>query len=388
MSGDQFQCKITIGGKITTTRASVLAVELPLIVSTLAGDADTSGLQNGNQTAAQFSYPSGLTLDSSGNIYVADFNNNNIREVTPAGAVSTPYGSTNGTAGNANGNGNSATFNTPNAIVADGSGNFYVADTGNNLIRKISSSGDVSTFGSGAQFKTPSSVAVDGSGNVYVADTGNDTIRKITSAGAVSTIAGQKGKAGYADGTATQALFSAPSAVAVDSSGNIYVADFGNDVVRKISGGVVSTIAGQANVGGYLDGPGASALFNGPIGLAVDASDNLYVTDCLVPPISGAGLTAAGNDILRKITPAGIVTTLAGQPGDKGTADGTGSAANFFSLQAVALNPLTQTFYLADTYNQMIRTAVTPSVLSLADSQFNAPVFGPTPAANYRDARW
>ena len=390
MSGDQFQCLVTFGGTTTvTTRASVLSVESTLAVSTLAGSAGTSGLQDGTQTSAQFSYPSGVALDSAGNIYVADFKNNNIRKVTSTGTVTTPYGSTIGTAGTTNGNGNNALFNTPNSIANDGSDNFYVADTGNNLIREIASSGTVSTVGAGGQFNGPSSVAVDGSGNVYVADTGNNTIRKIAG-GVVSTIAGRKGTAGFADGNATtQALLNAPAAVAVDGSGNVYVADFGNYAVRKISGGVVSTIAGQSitnasgkiGVGGYLDGPGATALFNGPIGLALDSSNNLYVTDCLVPPTSGAGSGGAGNNLLRKITPAGIVTTLAGQAGNEGTANGTGNVAQFYSLQAVAFNPQNDTFYLADTYNQTIRMAVptTPPTISIATTQPNALVFGPTP---------
>jgi sugar lactone lactonase YvrE len=293
--------------------------------------------------------------------------NNAIREVTPGGVVTTPYGRSFG-------------FNTPNGIALDPSNNqnnLYVADTGNNDILKISG-GAVSSFSSGV-YNSPESVAVDTAGNVYVADTGNNAIRKITSAGVASTLAGQPGTAGFADGNATTtALFNAPSAVAVDGSGNVYVADFGNSVIRKISGGMVSTVAGQAGVGGYLDGPGATALFNTPSGVTVDAAGNIYVTDCLVPALA---TNAGGNDLVRRISPAGVVSTLAGQAGNVGSADGTGTAAQFYSVQALALNQATGTFYFADTYNDTIRlgTILPLPTLSLTATQPVATVFGPVP---------
>ena len=402
LNGDQFQCVITLSGTSVTSTPTVLVVETPLIISTLAG---TSGA-TGDGTTPYFNYPSGVALDSGGNIFVADFNNNNIRKVTTNGVVSTPYGSRSSASGAANANGNNATFNEPNSVAFDPSGNLDVADTKNNLIREISPLGDVTTLAGagGGVFNQPEGVAVDGSGNVYVADTGNNVIRKIDSSGNVTTFAGQLGTAGYADGdAATTALFNAPSAVAVDSLGNVYVADFGNFVVRKISGGVVSTFAGQSvpvnaggtagstqvGVSGYLDGPGSVAMFNAPIGLAVDSANNVYVADCLVPTqlTSASGnapatySNAAGNDLLRKITPEGIVSTLAGQAGNEGTTNGTGSAAEFYSLQAVVSNDATNAFYLADTYNQTIRLGIPlpmPAV-SIAATQPFAQVFGPTP---------
>jgi kumamolisin len=362
MSGDQFQCVVTFAGPSSVTSpSSALVIDTPLVISTLAGAAGTIGSHNASGTGATFAYPSGIAVDSSGNLYIADYNNNAIREVTPGGAVSTPYGSLAGTSGSTNASGNSALFDTPNGVAVDGSNNLYVADTGNNLIRKIVS-GVVSTLaGSGGQFNLPEGVAVDGSGNVYVADTGNDTIDKISPGGVVSILAGQTKTAGYANGAgATQALFNGPSGVAVDGSGNVYVADFNNDVVRKItSAGLVSTIAGQAGVAGYLDGPGATAQFNTPSGIAIDGAGNLYVTDSLVPPI---GSIAAGNDLVRRITPVGVVSTIAGQPGNEGMANGTGTAAQFYSVQAVALNATTGAVFLADTYNQTIRMGIPASI--------------------------
>jgi kumamolisin len=385
MSGDQFQCLVNLNGVVITSTPSVLVVETPLVISTLAGLPGATG----DGTTPYFNYPSGVAIDGAGNIFVADFNSNSIREVSAiTGAVSTPYGSLSSVTGATNASGNNATFNQPNSVAFDPAGNLYVADTTNNLIRKISTAGSVSTLaGTGGEFKLPAGVAVDSLGNVYVADTGNNVIREVSQAGVVTTLAGQVGTAGFADGNATNtALFNAPSAVAVDGSGNVYVADFGNCVVRKISGGVVSTVAGQAGVAGYLDGPGDVALFNEPIGLALDGSNNLYVTDSLVPEqlTSANGnspatyTNAAGNDLLRKITPTGVVSTLAGQPGNEGTTDGTGSSVQFYSVQAVAVNSATGKLYLADTYNQTIRFGILTTV-SIAATQPSAMVFGPTP---------
>jgi kumamolisin len=384
MSGDQFQCVITLAGNVViTSTPAVLVAEAPMTVSTLAGSTGVTGLQNGTGTGAEFYYPSGISLDSSGNLYIADFSNNQIRKVTPGGVVSTPYGSVSGASGNTNSSGNNARFNTPNGVATDGSGNIFVADSGNNLIRKITTAGVVSSYGTGGQFNVPEGVAVDSSGNVYVADTDNDTIRKITTSGAVSTIGGQKGIAGYADGASAQSLFTLPSGVAVDRSSNVYVADFGNSVIRKITpAGVVSTLAGQATVSGYLDGPGGSALFNGPTGLVVDSSNNIYVTDCLIPP---QGSNAAGNDLIRKVTSAGVVSTLAGSAGNAGYANGTGTAAQFYSVQALALNASTGAFYFADTYNQLIRSGIQETTISVATTA-NAS-FAPVPGqfTVYRD---
>ena len=381
MSGDEFRCVITLASNVpVTSTPSALIVDYPLIVSTLAGSVGTSALADGTGTAANFAIPSGIAVDGSGNLFIADFSNNAIREVTPEGVVTTPYGSASGAAGADNGTGNGALFTNPNGIAFDGSNgqsNLYVADTGNDLIRKISG-GFVSTFSTGGNFNLPEGVAVDSSGNVYVADTGNNTIRKITPSGGITTLAGQSGVAGYADGAASTALFNTPSALAVDGAGNVYVADFGNNVVRKISGSTVSTLAGQAHVAGYLDGPTGTALFNTPSGVAVDGAGNVYVADCLVPPLN---TNASGNNLVRKISTTGVVSTLAGQAGFNGSANGTGTGATFYSVQAVALNATTGTFYLADTYNQTIRagTILTPVILSITATQPLAQVFGAVP---------
>ena len=185
----------------------------------------------------------GLAVDASGNIYVGDRGNNVILKISSAGVVSTFAG--NGSAGSANGPAASASFNVPLALALDSAGNLYVIDQ-INLIRKITPAGVVSTLagsvatgtangvGTAASFNSPSGIAVDASGNVYVADTGNNLIRMITPAGVVTTLAGS-GAAGFANGTGTAASFNFPSGVAVDQSGNVYVADEDNNAIRKIS---------------------------------------------------------------------------------------------------------------------------------------------------------
>lgn len=290
------------------------------IVTTLAGSG--YGHADGTGSGAGFEYPYGVAVHSSGNIYVAD-GSHTVRRVTPAGVVTTIAGSP-GESGYIDDTGSSARFAYVYGIAIDGSGNLYVGDSDNNRIRKISSSGVVTTLagsgsagstdgtGAAASFDSPRGVTVDGSGNVYVADNGNCRIRKITPSGGVTTLAGST--CGFLDATGTSARFSYVYDVAVDSEGNVYVADEGNHRIRKItSAGVVTTLAGSG-VSGYANGSGTSAQFSWPTGLTVDGDGNVYVAD-------------AANERIRKITPAGVVTTVAGST--EGFTDGTGSAAQF-----------------------------------------------------------
>ncbi|WP_295671361.1 NHL repeat-containing protein [uncultured Mucilaginibacter sp.] len=273
-------------------------------VSTLAGSG-AQGSINSTGAFATFYEPTGVAVDAAGNVYVADYHNNLIRKISTTAAVSTFAGSTEGFA---NGTGTYALFNQPTGVAVDGAGNIYVADNINHLIREISPAGVVTTLAgsgargntngpaAGASFSFPQGVAVDATGNVYVADYGNNLIRKISNTGMVSTLAG-KDSAGANNGADTTATFNQPTGVAVDAAGNIYVADEGNNLIREISpAGVVSTFAGSGALGAN-NGTGTKASFNGPTGVAVDASGNVYVADY-------------GNNIVREITPAGVVSTL------------------------------------------------------------------------------
>jgi hypothetical protein len=214
--------------------------------------------------------------------------------------VTTLAGST--TPGASDGSGAGASFNGPYGIAVDASGNIYVADIDNHLIRKITAAGVVTTFagsttpgsadgtGAGAAFNQPYGVALDTNGNVYVADRSNHMIRKITPAGVVTTLAGST-TPGSSDGTGAGASFKSPNAVALDASGNVYVADRGNHMIRKISpAGVVTTLAGSTT-SGASDGTGSGASFTNPTGLALDANGTIYVAD-------------RNNNMIRKMTPA------------------------------------------------------------------------------------
>ncbi len=258
-------------------------------------------------------------MDSSGNITVADSANHEIRKVTPAGVVTTLAG--NGTAGSTDGTGTGAQFSSPGGVTVDISGNVYVADTNNHTIRKVTAAGVVTTLagnsttsgsadgtGTAAEFFHPGGVAVDASGNIYVADTGNHLIRRVSPFGVVTTIAGS-GIAGTADGTGTAAQFNNPTGLAVDSSGNIIIADTGSHTIRKMTpGGVVTTIAGLAGFSGSQDG--ANPLFNRPQGVTTDAAGNIYVAD-------------TSNHTLRKISTSGQTTTIGGSALVPGSAEGT-----------------------------------------------------------------
>ena len=329
----------------------------------LAGDADGPGSVDGTGAAARFTFPTGVAVDDAGNVYVADQANGTIRKITAAGVVITLAGAA-GAFGSVDDTGAAARFFAPSSVAVDGAGNVYVTDQGNCTIRKITPAGVVTTLagtphmpgsadgtGAAARFHFPTGVAVDGTGNVYVADRGNDTIRKITAAGVVTTLAGTAGVAGSADGTGAAARFNFPAGVAVDGTGDVYVADQGNDTIRKITPqGAVTTLAGTAGVGGRNDGTGSAAQFFVPTGVTVDSAGNVYVAD-------------QGNTTVRKITPAGAVTTLAGTPGRRGSADGTGAAARFHRLSSVAVDS-TGTVYVADTNNASIRKVTAAGVVT------------------------
>ena len=262
------------------------------VVTTLAGLAGVSGSADGTGSAARFSTLKGVAVDGAGNIYVADYNCT-IRKITPAGVVTTLAGLA-GASGNVDGTGSAARFNIPNGVTVDRSGNVYVADQLNMTIRKITPDGVVTTLaglagtsgavdgtGNTARFYSPAGVAVDNLENVYVADQGNHTIRKITPTGVVTTVAGLAGTVGSANGLASAARFTLPSGVAVDITGVVYVADSGDSTIRRITAdGQVTTLAGLAGMRNYADGLGSAAIFYGPQGVAVDSAGTaVYVAD-------------------------------------------------------------------------------------------------------------
>ena len=306
------------------------------VVSTLAGLAGFPSSYDGLGDNARFNQPNGVAVDAAGNLYVPDIWNYAVRTISPGGAVNTYLGSL-GQGGSADGTGSAARFYVPNGVAVDGSGNVFVADYYNCTIRKATPGGVVTTFagtpqqsgstdavGSDARFGYPTSLAVDGAGNLYVADYGNHTIRKVTPAGAVTTFAGLAGTPGTADGIRSNARFNNPVGVAVDSLDNVYVADANNQAIRKITpAGWVSTIGGTAGLAGSADGLASAAGFNSPAGIAVDSAGNLYVGD-------------ASNNKVRKGSPY-FGPVLVAQPRDQIVV--TGDSATF-AVPVIGATPM------------------------------------------------
>lgn len=343
----------------------------------------------GSSTVNTLNTPSGLTMDTSGNIYISDTQNHCIRRLDPSGNLTVIAGT--GVAGYVNGASSVAQFNGPTAIAVDVEGNIYVADTNNNAIRVIprivkrDASGNPASayaiagtlvgsgsetmssgIGSGILLNKPRGVAVDASGSVYISDTGNNRICKIDSGGNLVTLAGSASfngpliySYGYIDGQGTEASFNEPTALCLDLKGNIFVTDTNNNAIRRITpSGKVTTIAGSGQQA-YKEGRRQQASFNKPIGIAVDMYNVLYVTD-------------TGNNMIRRITNEGNVIPVVGSPLQKtGAIDGYGSIdpkrslvpferrATFNSPVAICVGP-SRVLYLADSINNRIRK-VTPT---------------------------
>lgn len=332
-----------------------------LVVFTFSGTPGTAGNADGVGTNAGFSFPCGIAMDQSGTLYLGDSGNHVIRKISPAGVVTTLAGSA-GKSGTNDGVGNLARFNSPQAVAIINASNLYVADAGNNAVRKLTASGTnwiVSTLaglpgtsgsangtGNVARFNSLRCLALATNGDIYVADANNHTIRKVTAAGVVSTVAGLAGTLGSANGTGSAARFNSPRYVAVDDATNVYVADWANFTVRKItSAGMVTTLAGLAGSAGNADGTGGAARFNAPRGVALDRAGNVYVADFF-------------NCTIRKITPAGAVTTLAGKLGVAGSTDGAYTNAILNQPFVVLPDAAGRTLYVVDNNNHTIRKAI------------------------------
>jgi sugar lactone lactonase YvrE len=329
--------------------------------STLAGSSGGRGMASGYRLVARLNSPTSVAADSQGNVYVADYGNNCIRRIDPIGGV-TVFAGAAGAPGFADGARSAARFNGPSSVAVDPSGIVYVADTANCAIRRIATNGVVTTVAGGpehpgyadgaaavAGFLFPAAVAVDMGGAVYVADYGNSVVRKILG-GVVSTVAGVAGVVGSADGARTNASFAHPGGVGVDAQGVLYVTDSDNSTLRRITpDGAVTTVAGAAGAPGSQDGPGPQARFSFPQGVAVNASGTVFVAD-------------TGNNTLRVLTADGKVTTLAGIAGVVGSADGSGTNAQFNAPAGVALDGQ-GALYLADQANHTVRRIATNGVV-------------------------
>jgi sugar lactone lactonase YvrE len=346
------------GGAITTVAGGPLG---------LVGD-------NGPATSSQLLNPEDAVADASGNIYIADSLNNRIRKVTN-GTITTITGT--GLAGySGDGAATSAQLSDPTGLALDAAGNLYVADTGNNLIRKITGgviTTVVGTFSGGslldnvaalsAQLSAPTGLALDAAGNIYIADSGTHRIRKVAN-GVITTVAGN-GVQGYnGDGiAATNAALNYPSDVKLDAAGNLYIADHGNNLVRMVAGGSISSIAGNGVAGyGGDNGPATSAQLNGPSGIAVDSAGNVFIAD-------------TNNNLIRRVS-GGAITTVAGNGtaaygGDNGPA----TSAELNGPLSVSLDAAGR-IYVADSSNNLIRGVNFPCDFSLKPASIAATAAG------------
>jgi hypothetical protein len=377
MSGDQFRCMAyNSAGSATSSPPAILTVNSGLYVASLAGQVGLGGNGNGQGTNAQFDYPFDVTTDRGGNIYVADYGYGLVRKITPAGVVSTLPG----------------LFYTPKGVAVDANTNVYVADTSDELIQRVAPDGTVTSLaGSGqlgsadgtnttASFNKPWGIGVDTATNIYVADAGNDTIRKITRIGssqnwAVTTIAGLAGNPGTSDGTNNHARFYGPASLAVDAARNIYVADATNNTIRKLTPDGTGTNWVVTTIAGQ------AGVFGYADGLGTNATF-YQPSGIAIDAATNLYIADSFNSLIRKITPQGIVTTLAGKYSSFVSADGFYTNAEFKFPYGVAVDNAAN-IYVADTFNYTIRVGRLASVvvptLALTASNHQAALSWPVP---------
>lgn len=330
------------------------------IINTYAGNR-TSGFSgdSGSPTSAQLNLPLGLALDSSGNLYIADSLNDRVRKISGGNITTVAGNGTQGYSGDG-GTATSAEMFSPSGLAFDSSGNLYIADTGNHVIREVSTSGTISTIagdntggytGDGgpatsAELESPAGVAVDSSGNVYIADSGNNVIREITG-GNINTIVG---------GTPGQEL-NDPETVLVDSSGNLYITDQNGYRVVKYSNGTLTVLAGNGFAGYSGDyGPATDAELDEPSAIALDSQGYLYICD-------------TDNSVIRKVSPGGTIATIAGTtvngyPASGYYGDGGPASEALLSFPRGIVVDTSGNVYVSDTDNYIVRSLqpVTPGI--------------------------
>lgn len=351
--------------------ALLLLLTLPLpaqdSVRTLAGLPETPGSLDGTNTTARFNDPAGIAIAPDGTIFVADNQNHALRRIGTNGVVTTLAGLP-GTPGSTDGTGSTARFDSPTGLALGSDGALYVSDTGNHTIRRVTTNGVVTTLAGSAgvsdyvdgsafdaRFNQPLGLAVAPDGTIFITDSGNHLIRVIATNGTVSVIAGNPETFGSADGTGTNAFFNSPVGLALAPDGSLFVSDANNFTLRRVTAaGVVTTIAGAAGQDGSTDGPAATARFGKPAELALAPNGTLYIAD-------------AAHHTIRRLTPDGHVSTIAGLVGADGAMDGANGLARFFNPYGLAIAARGH-LVVADTYNQTVRELLAPFTVGVAPS--------------------
>ena len=371
MTGIRYRVAFLIGAAfVLIAAAATFGVSGSGTITTIAG---TSTAKNpfggfsgdgGPATSALLDNPSGVAVDAKGNVYIADYGNHRVRRVSRGGTITTVAGTGQVLSVGDGGPATSAGLYGPRGVAVDGRGNLYIADPQANTVRKVSPGGTITTFAGGmldkvgfsgdggpvtsAKVNGPWGVAVDGKGNVYIADTLNFRVRKVSPSGTITTIAGT-GKSGFSGdgGPATSAQLASPHGVAVDKKGNLYIADFVNNRVRKVSpSGRITTIAGTGKSGYSGDGgPATSAQLFFPVGVAVDRRGNVYIAD--------------SSSRVRMVNSRGTITTVAGNGTSGGTPSSLGdggpaTSARAWGVLGVAVDAQGN-LYIADTGNARVR---------------------------------
>ncbi len=321
----------------------------------------------GPATAAQLNFPQSVAIDGAGNLLIADTENCRIRKVTPDGVISTVVGTGEFAFGGDGGPAVSARINQPHGVAADSSGNIFVPDYFNHRIRKVTPAGSISTVAGNGTYGFSGDggpaagarifqedIAVDAAGNLLIADRGNFRVRQVTPAGIISTIAGT-GIPGFSGdgGPAVAARVSTAYGIAVDAAGNIFVADYGGARVRKINpAGIISTVAGTGVPGFSGDGgPATSARLNNPAGVAVDSTGNLFIADAL-------------NNRVRKVTPDGTVSTVAGNGIAGFSGDGGPAVLAQLNFRGGIAVDAAGALYFTDTLNNRVRKVTPDGIIS------------------------
>ncbi len=364
--GPQYIAADQAGDLFFVEQGSVMRLDATTGVLTVVAGNGTTGFSgdNGLATSAQLLEPAGVAVDSIGNLYIADAGNNRVRKVTN-GVITTVAG--NGTAGYSGDNGpaTSARLNNPVGLAVDAAGNVYIVDLNNVRVRKLSNGVITTAAGNGyngfsgdggsatnASLNITAGIAVDSSANIYIADGGNDRVRKVSN-GVITTVAGN-GTEGYSgdNGPATSAELGYPVAVAVDTAGNLYVTDFSNQRIRIVSNGVIATAAGNGDAGYSGDGgPAASASLNFPMGIAAGPAGSVYVAD-------------VDNNRIRKVA-NGVIITVAGTGTDGYSGDG-GPATSAQLIPVGIASDSVGNLYIADTDNNCIRKVAKGVITTVA----------------------